>query len=98
MGAFMVPVRTGHHGDLERGKHYPPTVPYMRHDGAMVGSKQDTSAHRAMQEGGGAKRRRLSEEEDRAVTSRALSAYRLPLDIVNSFEHLRWVISAAHID
>ena len=50
-----------------------------------------------MQEGSGAerKRRRLVAEEERAVTSRAFSAYGLPLDMVTSFQYLGKVISAA---
>ena len=38
---------------------------------------------------------RLSEEEERAVTSRYFSAYGRPLEIVTSFRYLGRVISAA---
>ena len=42
--------------------------------------------------------RRLAAEEEREVTSRALSAYGFPLGIVTSFKCLRQVISVADDD
>ena len=44
------------------------------------------------------KRRLLSAEEDRAVTSRAFSAYGLPPEMVPSFKYLGRVISSAGDD
>ena len=48
--------------------------------------------------GAGRKRRRLTEEEERDITSRAFSAYELPLDMVTYFKYLGQVISAADND
>ena len=62
----------------------------------MAGSEWYTSAHHAMQEGALQKRRRLLADEDREVTSRDLSTYGRPLDMVTSFKYLERVISAAN--
>ena len=64
----------------------------------MAGSEQDTSAHCAIKEGGEQKRRRLEAEEEREVSSRAFSAYMLPLEMVTSFKYLGRAISAADND
>ena len=55
MGAFLLPSRTRHHGDLGGGETSTPTVPSVRHSGTMAGSEWDASLHRAMQGGGVAK-------------------------------------------
>ena len=50
MGEFLAPARPGNHGYTGGGKTPPPTVPSMRHSGAMARSEWDASANRAMQE------------------------------------------------
>ena len=46
---------TGHCGDTGGGQPPPPTVPSVRHAGAMVVIDRYAWAHGSMQEGGGAK-------------------------------------------
>ena len=68
-------------------------VPSMQHAGSMAlnGMYRHTTK---CKKGAERKRRRLVAEEERAVTSRAFSAYGRPLDMVTSFKYLGWVISA----
>ena len=81
------------------GKKPPiPTVPSVRHDGALACTNGRHLATAQCNKGAERKFRRLAEEDIRESTDRAFQAYGKPLEMVNSFKYLAWVMTAGDDD
>ena len=70
----------------------------MQHYGAVAVLEWIVQEHSAVQEGIEAEKMAFGSGEERAVTSRAFSAYGYPLDVFLSLKYLGRVLSEAYDD